>query len=264
MTPTRPGISPKVLAELARKVHPELVTDDGKLVHRTFFSTAQHWAVLLIVGAWAVMLLVAPLLLLLLLVRVNYTAQWLVSAFWLLGISFVVGGLLMIADWIEQYIHRKPRDDTALFAGIGIVITILIIGFLLWQGANDVIHPLVTFGLMALLSTLFVVWGIYRLIADRQTRLVVRVVYLLAMLCLGAGLLIASISLKQEFVGIAPDTYRTLSKAGFILSPLGWALLLFWQVGRVIEQPSWSKRTVVLLIATIIVAFAFVALLIWR
>jgi hypothetical protein len=201
MTPTRPRISPKVLAELARKVHPELVTDDGKPVHRTFFSTAQHWAVLLIVGAWAVMLLVAPLLLLLLLVRVNYTAHWLVSAFWLLGISFVVGGLLMIADWIEQYIHRKPRDDTALLAGIGIVITILIIGFLLWQGANDVIHPLVTFGLMALFSTLFVVWGIYRLIADRQTRLVVRVVYLLAMLCLGAGLLIASISLNRSSSG---------------------------------------------------------------
>jgi hypothetical protein len=264
MAPIRPPISPRVLAELARKVHPDRPPDDGEPGHKTFLSKARHWAVILIGGAWIAMLLAAPLLLLPLLFRINYTVQWLISALWLIGASFVAGGLYIIAEWIEQYFYHKQRVYAPLLAGIGILAVTLSLGFLIWQGPNDAIHPLVTLGLTAFVSALFVVWGIYRVVAERETRLIFRVSFLIAMLCFSAGLLITGITLKQEFAGIGPDAYRTMRDVRSILSPLSWGFLLVSQAGRASEQQTWGKRTLVLLIVTVIAIFAVVGLRIWR
>src|SRR5262245_24262969 len=264
MTPTKSRISPRVLAELARKVHPDRPPDDGKPVHKTYLSSVQHWAVVLIVSAWIAMLIAAPILLLLLLFRINYTAEWVVNAFRLLGISFVAGGLYMIADWIQQFFYRKRRIYTPLLAGIGVLAITLSIGFLLWQGSNDTIHPLVAISISVLFLALSLGWGIYRLITERQTRVIFRVLFLIAMLCLGVGVLTNTISFKREFFDIPTATYHNLQTINYILSSLTWVFLLISQAGRAGERQSWSKRTLALLVATIIVILTFEYLVISR
>jgi hypothetical protein len=170
----------------------------------------------------------------------------------------------MIAEWIEQYFYHKQRGYAALLGGIAIIVVTLSLGFLLWQGTNDEIHPLIAISISTLLAVLGVGWGLYRLITERQVPVLFRVSFLLAMLCFSAGLLISGIFLKQEFVGITPDTYRTLSQIRSILSPLSWGFLLISQASRFGERQALTKRNLVLLVVTIITILAVGYLTIWR
>jgi hypothetical protein len=264
MAPIKPQNSSKGLAELVRSVYIGRSAKDGSIVHRTLLANVRHWAVVLIVSAWIVMLLAAPLLLVLLLFRINYTVEWLINALWLLGISLVAGGLYIIIEWFEQYFYHEKRTYSLLFAGIGILVVTLSTGFLLWQGTNDAIHPLVAIGASSLFLALSVGWGVYRLITERQTHIIFRLSFLLAMLCLGVGLLISSISLKREFFDIPNATYQRLQTISQALWPISWSLMLISQVGRTGEREPWSKRTLALLIVTIILILVFAALVIWR
>ncbi len=84
MVPRSPRISPRVLDDLARRVHP----DTPLLPYQNAFVTS---GMLL----WACVILSAPVILILLVFGLNYTLVWLRIAGYLLAFSF-----LLIGVWI--------------------------------------------------------------------------------------------------------------------------------------------------------------------
>jgi hypothetical protein len=113
MQPSRSRISPKVLLELAEKLHQDDPNAQKRRKMHPLVELYQKWSILLVGGAWLLMLAAAPILLFLMLFgpKFNFTAQWVITAAWLLGGSFIAGGLLPIALWLDQFrLFKSCRD----------------------------------------------------------------------------------------------------------------------------------------------------------
>jgi hypothetical protein len=146
------------------------------------------------------------------------------------------------------------------------IVTSTIAGvFLIGQGTNEAVPPLVTVSVSALLGVLFIGWGVYRLITERQTRLVIRLLFLIATLCFGVGLVSNSISLKQESLSIAPETYQALQGLNRLLSPIGWIAFVISNLGLGgTRNVQWNKRKILQLGLLGVLLIVFLLLLLAR
>jgi len=252
MQPNRPRISPKVLHELAQKVHRDDPSPEDHHKMHALLERFQNWGILLFGGAWIMLVAAAPFLLLLLLFRVNFTGQWLIALAWLASSSFVAVGFFLIAVWLEQSLRGSHPSTTTLLGGIALLVSTISGTFLIWQGTNDTIPPLVTVSVSVLLGLLFIGWGMYRLMTERQTRLIFRWLFLIAMLWFAISLVINVVSLKYEVLGIPPEIYRTLRTIRSIFSPLGWVILLLSNLGRLnSEKTGWERRNIILFVVVV-------------
>lgn len=246
MQSPRPRISPKVLLELAEKLHQDDPIAQNRLKMHPLVNHYQTWSILLIGGAWLLMISVAPILLFLMLfgTKFNFTGQWVIAAAWLLGGSFIVGGLLPIAIWLDQFIRRERPSTAPLLGGIAILTSTIGSIFLIWQRMSEDVSPSMTVGVSALLGMIFIGWGVYRLITERQTNIVFRLVFLVAALCFSIGLVSNTIALKHEALAIPPANYRALQGLNGVLSPIGWIALIISNFSSVATRNiQWNKRT---------------------
>jgi hypothetical protein len=246
MQPPRPRISQKVLLELAEKLHQDDPIAQSHLKIHPLLKLYQKWAALVIGDAWILMVAVAPILLFLMLFgpKFNFTGQWVIAAAWLVGGSFIVGGLLPITIWLDQFIRGDRPATAPLLAGIAILTSTIGGIFVIWQGMNESVPPLMIVGVSTLLGVLFIVWGVYRLITERQTNIVFRLLFLIAAFCFSVGLVSNMITLKHETLAIAPENYRALQALNGVLSPIGWSAFIISNLSSVATKNiHWNKRT---------------------
>jgi hypothetical protein len=252
MPPSRSGISPTVLRDLARKVHIDDPARAGQCNPHPALTSYQRWAVILLGSAWFVLLVAAPLVLVLLPFGRNDTVHWLVAAAWLLGITFIAVSLYLIAAWFDQSLHNGQPNINSLITGMALLTSTIGVLFLIWQEMTDQVSPQVAVGVTVLLGMIFIGWGVYRLMSDRKTMLIFRLFFLIGMFCFGISLILSVLSLHYQAFGIAPGINQTIQAIGRLFSPIGWGALLLSNLGRG-ETTSfrWSRRTIVLVLVMI-------------
>lgn len=232
MRPAPSRINRNVLAQLVQKAQHYDGSSDTAITNTWLLKQMRRWSVLLLGSAWVALVLTAPVFLLLLFFRVNYTAEWLIAALRLAGLSFAAISLYLITDGTTRIVGQHPGGIKRVLAGLAVLLATLSSAVLLGQAGDNRVHPLMTLSAAAVWSLGLVGWSVYRLVTERETARVVRIAFFIAMGSIATNMITATLGLQRAYFELAPATVDTLSRISSVLGPGGWVALMISYVGR--------------------------------
>lgn len=260
MTPYRPRISPRVVRDLQRRMSSDHWLGEPSIDTPPVLRNVQQWLFVVFALAWAALALAAPIILFLLLFRMNYTVQWLVAGLWLLLASGVTVSGMMIINGVVQLWHQPRRVPGQMVLGIA---GLLFIGntVLLFPGLRGRVPAYVTLGVSIVLAGLLVGWAAYLLFTRTQKPLWLRILDLVVILYYAIGLIVMNLVVGHDAIGLAPQTARGLSVLGRTMLPFNIFVIALMPLGQAdLSHIRWNKTTS-WLVGTLVVALLVLMLL---
>ena len=247
MRPTKSRINSNVLAQLAQKAQHYDGSGDTTITNTWLLKQMRHWGVLLLGTAWVALVLAAAVFLLLLFFRINYTAEWLIAAVRLAGLSFAAIGLYTITDGTTRVVRRHQGGVKTLLTGLVMLLATLSAAVLLGQAGGNHVHPLINLSAAGVWSLCLIGWSVYRLVTERQTPHVLRIAFFVAMGSIATNMIISTLGLERAYFELASATADTLYRIASVLGPVGWMALMISYIG--LSTPGyqqWTGRTTLL------------------
>lgn len=217
MHPTRPRISPKVLRELTQRLH-----ENDAQSTSSWLESVISWSGLLAIGIWAVLIIAALIALLLLPFGYNFTVEWLRAAGWTVGISFMLVGAWLIAQWLDLYFHDRHSDIGPLIFGLVILISTISLALLYWHGLDENTSPLTVLSEAIVLASMLIGLGVYQFVTQPHKALIIRIVGLVAMASTGVGMFLTVILSRPQTFALDLQFASTLHWIANICLLAGW------------------------------------------
>lgn len=221
MPERRTNISPTVLADLARRVHPEPELATNRL---------QNYSAYVLGGLWLVWILTAPALLVLLLFGANFTAQWLVAGAYLLSVSSVAIGVGLLVAGFRA--HHSPQQMHYLLLGEGMLLATICLGILGFFGTSDRVSPWLPISASGILAVDGVGIGVY-LVCTLHQHVLLRLLWLIALWSFSLSIVVNTILVQADRLPLPPTTLPILHTIQTIVQPLALGIYFLALFGNI-------------------------------
>jgi hypothetical protein len=208
MSQRRARISPTVLAELARRVHPDQTT-----------NRLQNYAAYTLGGLGFVWVMAAPILLLLLPFGVNFTVQWLAAGAYLFGLSFATVGFGFLVAAVLSHSYKQRAQY--LLLGVGILVATTCFVILSFFGTSDSVSALLPVGVSCILAVILIGLSVF-FFRTLQQHILLQLLYLIGAASFSIGIVVSTVIVQADRLPITPTTLSLLYNMQTIIQPIAW------------------------------------------